>query len=248
MPPRGDLLPPLVRAVTLDAGGVLALPSVVEPLARRGLDASPEAILLAHHRAVAVEDGRFAGRHDVMDHLGAERADYYTAFAAAVGLDGAEADELATELDDIARRGTPWRVVAPGSTTVVDALGQLGIRVAVVSNSDGTVHRHLAEMEICQVGQGPSGEVAAVIDSHVVGVRKPDPAIFDHAVAALGVDRGSVVHVGDTVAFDVASARAAGIAVVHYDATGRCDADDHAHVPSLEGLVDLLADRSAEGR
>ncbi|QGG95756.1 HAD family hydrolase [Actinomarinicola tropica] len=239
MPP--DSLPSVIAGVSLDAGGVLALPSVAEPLERRGVAATPATVLHAHHAAVAVEDARFRGRTDVTDGLGDERLAYYRAFGHALGIDGDDADALAAELDEIARSGTPWRIVAPGATEVVGALDALGVRVVVVSNSDGTVHRHLAEMGICQVGPGPAGEVAAIVDSHVVGVRKPDPAIFDHAVAALGCERSATVHVGDTVAFDVASARAAGLGSVHYDATGRCTDDDHAHVRSLDELVALVA-------
>lgn len=241
--PRSALLPDVVAGVTLDAGGVLALPSVADALERRGLDTSPEAVLRAHHTAVADEDARFAGRADVVDGLGAERRGYYRAFAEACGLGGRPAEELAAELDEIARRGTAWRIVAPGATAVVPALNRLGVPVAVVSNSDGQVHRHLAEMGICQVGPGPAGEVVAVVDSHLVGVRKPDPGIFAHALSALGSTPASTLHVGDTVAFDVASARAAGLSAVHYDVTQGCRAPDHAHVRSLPELVELIATR-----
>lgn len=234
-------LPDRIAAVTLDAGGVLALPSVTDALADRGLALDPAQILVAHHTAVAVEDALLT-LGDGTDQLGDERAAYYSAFAVAVGLDGVAADRLAADLADLAESGTPWRVLAPGALDVVPALNRLGVPVAIVSNSDGTVAAQLATMGICQAGPGPCGEVAVVVDSGVVGVRKPDPAIFDHALGVLGSPPAQTLHVGDVVAFDVAAATAAGLGAAHYDATGRCDGP-HPHVASLEELVALVAER-----
>lgn len=240
--PRSDGLPDRIAAVTLDAGGVLALPAVAEALAARGIEPDVDRILAAHHAAVAVEDALLADRLDVTDGLGAERRSYYAAFAAHVGLDGAEAAALVDDLDDLARREVPWRLVAPGAVDLVRALNRLGVPVAIVSNSNGTVAAQLAEMGICQTGDGPCGRVAVVVDSGAVGVRKPDPAIFDHALAALGTRREETLHVGDTVAFDVAAAQAAGLGAVHYDATATCSGD-HAHVGSLAELVEVVQAR-----
>ena len=240
MPPSG--LPDRIAAVTLDAGGVLALPAVSDALAARGISLDLPRVLAAHHAAVAVEDALLADRPDVVDGLGAERRSYYLAFAAHLGLDGPDAEALVADLDDLARREVPWRLVAPGAADLVPALNQLGVPVAVVSNSNGTVARQLAEMAICQAGPGPCGEVVVVVDSGAVGVRKPDPAIFDHALDVLGTPREETVHVGDTVAFDVVAARAAGLVGIHYDATGRCRGD-HPHIAALEELVELVRSR-----
>ena len=52
--------------------------------------------------------------------------------------------------------------------------------------------RVLRRSGVCQVGPGAGVAVRCVVDSHVVGVAKPDPAIFDHAVAHFaGVDRAA---------------------------------------------------------
>ena len=51
-----------------------------------------------------------------------------------------------------------------------------------------------------------------VIDSAVVGVAKPDPAIFDHAeVHFPGIARDRIAYVGDSVTMDVGGATAAGL-------------------------------------
>ena len=84
-----------------------------------------------------------------------------------------------------------------------------------------------------------------VIDSAVVGVSKPDPAIFALALDALGlpdVARSTVVHVGDSLRYDVAGALAAGIRPIHLDPHGYCPAPDgHEHIRRLDEIVVLAA-------
>ena len=55
-----------------------------------------------------------------------------------------------------------------------------GIKLAVVSNSEGTVEAMLEEV-------GLRRHMEAVFDSWVVGVAKPDPAVFHLALDHLGV-------------------------------------------------------------
>ncbi len=81
-----------------------------------------------------------------------------------------------------------------------------------------------------------------MVDSAVVGVAKPDPAIFGIALDALGVTRrGTVLHVGDSLRYDVAGALAAGLEPVHLDPHGFCPAPDgHRHVRTLAELAQDL--------
>jgi FMN phosphatase YigB (HAD superfamily) len=51
-----------------------------------------------------------------------------------------------------------------------------------------------------------------IVDSARVGLCKPDPRIFLTAVEALGIEPGRAVMVGDSLARDMAGARAAGMA------------------------------------
>ena len=53
--------------------------------------------------------------------------------------------------------------------------------MGVVSNASGQIEAVLAR-ETCQVGDGPHVAMRVIVDSDVVGVAKPDPAIFDHAL------------------------------------------------------------------
>ena len=85
----------------------------------------------------------------------------------------------------------------------------------------------------------------ALAFSDEVGVVKPHPAMFERALAAVGVAPAEAVHVGDLKLTDVAGARAFGTATVRYtgvhdDPTDGPDADvvvsDYRELPSAFGL------------
>jgi putative hydrolase of the HAD superfamily len=75
-----------------------------------------------------------------------------------------------------------------------------------------------------------------VIDSHVIGVAKPDPAIFAPALEVLGVPADRVAYVGDSVTMDVGGARAAGLLPVLLDPYDDHPGADHARIRSLDEI------------
>jgi HAD superfamily hydrolase (TIGR01549 family) len=106
-----------------------------------------------------------------------------------------------------------------------------GARVIVVSNWDVSLFQVLE-----RVGLAPL--VDAVVTSAAVGARKPDPAIFRHALALAGVDRDPARrarHVGDSLAEDVAGARASGIGALLL----RRDGSREPGVETIGGLAEL---------
>ena len=81
-----------------------------------------------------------------------------------------------------------------------------GLKLAVVSNFDGRLPTLLAEL-------GLAAWLDAVVISSSAGAAKPDPALFQQALAALHLEAHQVWHVGDSPD-DVAGAKAAGVACV----------------------------------
>jgi HAD superfamily hydrolase (TIGR01549 family) len=82
-----------------------------------------------------------------------------------------------------------------------------------------------------------------VVVSEEVGLVKPDPAIFAHAIAPLGMLPERALHIGDMRSQDIAGARAAGWQSAWVNRAGRPAEDDHhpdIEVASLEDLVRLL--------
>jgi FMN phosphatase YigB (HAD superfamily) len=103
-----------------------------------------------------------------------------------------------------------------------------GARVIVVSNWDVSL---LEVLEL--VGLAPL--VDAVVTSAAVGARKPEPAIFAHALALAGTAPGQAVHVGDSLSEDVAGARGVGIRPVLL----RRDGAREAGVRTIASLAEL---------
>lgn len=95
-----------------------------------------------------------------------------------------------------------WNLAIPG---VVEAVRRLDVRIGVVSNSDGSVTESLRRA-------GFGGLFEFVIDSHEVGVAKPDPVIFLAALERLRLRPEEVWYVGDSLFHDVEGANRAGLA------------------------------------
>jgi putative hydrolase of the HAD superfamily len=129
-----------------------------------------------------------------------------------------------------------WCQPVPGSRVALQAMADRGLRLAITSNSDGTVADHLARHEWVQVGSGAGVAVEVVTDSGAVGVGKPDARMFHATIDGLGVEAARVVHVGDSVVYDVEGAQAVGMQAVHMDPFGLCDGD-HPHISTLGDLL-----------
>src|SRR5512132_2321674 len=116
----------------------------------------------------------------------------------------------------------------------LDELAGRGITLGVVSNFEPWLADILALQEVDHL-------FATVAISGVLGVAKPDPGIFQAALAEAGADPSATVHVGDQPANDVAAARAVGITPVLIDRFARYPEPDDAHrVEDLASLVQLV--------
>jgi putative hydrolase of the HAD superfamily len=77
-----------------------------------------------------------------------------------------------------------------------------------------------------------------VIDSHLVGVAKPDPHIFDFALEHFTeFHRSRIAYVGDSVTMDIGGSRAAGLHPILLDPHGDHPDADFDRITSLEDLV-----------
>lgn len=260
---------PDVNAILLDAGGVMIFPSpelLLPPLHAVGLQPTVADLERAHYRAMA--DCDTPGREPPGGQWWLE---YLRDFVAACGVSPADAPTVAADIVGLTD-GFSWTHVGPGVVDALRGIAALGLPLGIVSNSTGEVEQALRQLELCYApgedagatggvpaaagdvpgsaggvpGTAPGGvEVGVVIDSAVVGVSKPDPAIFALALDALGMpaaDRSTVLHVGDSLRYDVAGAIAAGVRPVHLDPHGYCPAPDgHEHIRRLGEIVSLAA-------
>jgi FMN phosphatase YigB (HAD superfamily) len=192
-------------AVLFDAGGVLVLPdpTVLGPLlSHYGGSTSVDAHRRAHYAGMKAK----SDRSEPEGSWGA----YDDAYVAAVGVSDVELDEAAFVLGRT-RTAWLWRWTIPETRSALDELAAAEVPMGVVSNASGQIEGMLIR-EICQVGSGPHVEMRCIVDSHLVGVAKPDPTIFDHALLHFEeFDRDRIAYVGDSVTMDIGAASAAGL-------------------------------------
>ncbi|CAG0994621.1 glucose-1-phosphatase [Myxococcaceae bacterium] len=123
-----------------------------------------------------------------------------------------------------------WSRVPDGLPDALDRLRTLGLRLVVVSNSDGSIERKLRDAGVADLFD-------AIIDSARVGAEKPDPAIFLHAVERSGRRADRTLHVGDLHSIDVVGARRAGLRAALVDPHGDWEAADCARFPDATTLA-----------
>jgi putative hydrolase of the HAD superfamily len=222
--------PSAIDAVIFDAGGVLLMPDAEAgraAIATLHCETSPEDWHRAHYVGNLVLD-----QMQTLDWQAHRRA-----IASEVGVTADQLDAAAVMIEQIFA-GTAW-VAADGAAEALRVLGEAGYKLAVVSNAWGMVAQWLEQHEICSVNGSGLTKVGAVIDSHLVGIEKPDPRIFHLALDALGVEPARSLYVGDTIKFDVLGAQAAGLHPVHVDPYGFC-AGPHTHIATLAELTSWL--------
>lgn len=211
---------PLPRAILFDAGGTLILQDPQELSRRLGSEIDESAAHRAHYFAMAeYSELRIKGEDHGWEWW-LER--YFT-------LLGVPDPHLAGERID--RGYGLWKHPLDDVAETLSKLRQHEVRMAVVSNSDGSVTESLATA-------GLADQFEFIIDSHEIGVSKPDPAIFRAALARLGLEPADVWYVGDSVFHDVRGALGASIArAVLVDPYGLAP-DGVARVDSIADLID----------
>lgn len=95
--------------------------------------------------------------------------------------------------------------VHAGVPAMLARLRARGLKLAVLTNKEGRfAHRLLEQFDLL-------APFDTVVAGDTLPVKKPDPAVVHHALAALGVVASQAALVGDSVT-DVRTARAAGVA------------------------------------
>lgn len=107
--------------------------------------------------------------------------------------------------------------------------------MVLVSNFYGNIHQVLDEFDL-------DGLFDSIIESAVVGVRKPDPAIFTLGVKALGMAAEDTVVVGDSYTKDIVPAHAAGCQTVWFKGEAWTEEIFDESIPDriITDLSDLL--------
>jgi putative hydrolase of the HAD superfamily len=228
-----------IETVLLDAGGVLVSPNwhrVSDTLARHGIHVAADALREAEPQA------RFA--IDTASHVAATNdADrgsrYFRLVFSGAGV--APDAPLQGALEDLwAYHGEHnlWEEVAPEVPVQLERLAAAGVRLAIASNANGALHRLFDRL-------GLTRHFAAICDSCVEGVEKPDPRFFQIVLDRAGGRAETAVHVGDLYHVDVVGARSAGLRAILVDPHDLYRDYDVERVRNLAELVEVVASKRA---
>lgn len=116
---------------------------------------------------------------------------------------------LGAELTFQYRQSMGKRVLVDGGREVVEELQRRGYALGIISNLIGT--REIPEW---LEAEKFAPYFKSVVLSSVLGIRKPDPAIYLEASRQAGVEPAKCAYVGDNLKRDVTGTRAAGFGMV----------------------------------
>lgn len=225
-------------AILFDAGGVIIYPDpvrVLPPLNEAGHFPTVDQLTRAHYYAMRATE-KDEDRHDWW-------LWYLKQYLIGAGVPESGAADLAAHVAG-SIDGFAWTYANPQAKDTLSALIGRGTPVGIVSNADGRVQEALCQLRVCHVpGTEDDGcvTVGTVIDSAVVGVAKPNPEIFSYALKDMKLQAdANILYVGDTLKYDVAGARAAGLTPVHLDPFGDCSAPEgHLHIAAIADVLNL---------
>ena len=223
-----------MKAIFFDAGGTLVhldsarLSKLLcdELGCELALDGFPRAQSLAMTTVAQLAvDG--AGTTDTL------KAQFYTTLLPELGL---AQDKLSQAVEcalNLAAAEMLWRTADAATAPVLRELKRRGFTLGIISNADGRLESSFALA-------GLTEHFDFFIDSFVVGVEKPNPAIFRFALEQAGVAPHEAAYVGDIYPVDVLGARGAGLLPILYDPADLAGDADCLRIRQLNELLTLF--------
>ena len=218
-----------IRAVLFDAGNTLIYVDparMTEVLARAGAAVDVAAVARVEHTARRIlHDGIAQGHRGTEPELWKA---YFVAIFQGGGVPSDRMEEAGRYLGELHASNHMWTHVEPGTVEALEALAGAGYRLGVISNADGRVEAVLEDV-------GLRSHFEFVIDSEVVGVEKPDPAIFEEGCRRMDLPPEACLYVGDLYPVDYVGATGAGLQAVLIDPLGLHD----GRAPRVTSLGEL---------
>jgi HAD superfamily hydrolase (TIGR01549 family) len=222
-----------IKAVLFDAGNTLVWldhPFLVELLREHGYEVTEDRILEAEYGAKLLLDQM------VREGKGTDQTRgpiYFGEVFRQLGIRDEQFAPLAQRLWRRHAERNLWSRVRDETLETLERLRADGYRLGVISNADGRVEALLERL-------GLRAPFEIVIDSHVVGMEKPDPRIFRLALDRLGLEPEEAVYVGDVYEIDVVGARGAGLRPFLIDPLGRFHEMDCERIRGIGELPERL--------
>lgn len=228
------MLPDRISTVVFDVGNTLHHLDhgfIAAVVTRHGHPVAAGDVAVAEYTAKAEVDARFRARLAGGDQD--RRFPYFETILRTLNVPTAAHASILAAVHAEDTRESVWRVMHPATPGVMAELCRRGFTLAVVSNADGRVAASLRAGPLAQY-------LTAIVDSHVVGVEKPDARIFRIALEACNAAATQALYIGDIYEIDVRGARNAGLTPVLLDPLGRYGEVDCLRIAALAELLTLL--------
>jgi putative hydrolase of the HAD superfamily len=206
---------PAITTVLFDAGGTLVhldYRFLQQELHRVGLRVTQHAIRQAEYMSrFEIDRNLFESAAHSTDET--RRRPYFAVLLDQLAVDVDTTAHLVERLEGAHAQDNLWRVMLPSTPRVLERLRGRGFTLGVISNADGRITSLLRQCGIQQFFD-------VIIDSHIVGVEKPDPRIFQLALEQVGARSEQALFIGDIYSIDVVGAKRAGLRPVLLDVLG----------------------------
>ncbi len=136
-------------------------------------------------------------------------------------------DDLRLGVEHLMREALTGATPIPGAVETVREIHRAGVPIGIISSA---VYHPFLEWTLEAFGIADAFRV--IVTSASAGFYKSRPELFEHAAAALGSSAARMVHVGDSLRFDVGGAGRAGMGTVWLRAN-RDAAEEQAVEPDL---------------
>ncbi|MCC6222126.1 MAG: HAD family hydrolase [Thermoleophilia bacterium] len=137
------------------------------------------------------------------------------------------------------RRAVETLELFPGAVEAIRSLREHGLRVGLLTNGPSVLQRRKLAVT------GLAAELEAIAISEEIGAAKPAREAFELAAGLLGCELRRTAMVGDSLAYDIAGALAAGLAAaVLVGAEPGAAPPGATAAPSLAAVPDALSGRS----
>jgi len=216
-----------IKAILFDVGQTFLYPDF--PFLKKMLAEYGVATDLA-----TLNKGAATAREKIFRYRDVERwQEYFTFWMQFAGAPEQKIPEILPRIFERHKREHLWSWLDPAAPEVFAELKKRGYLLGVISNSDGSIAGSMKKF-------GLSRFFNCIIDSHVVGVEKPEARIFQIALAQIGLPAAKCVYIGDNYDRDVIGARHAGLTPILLDPFGVVAEDDVLKVKQLSALIEMF--------
>ncbi len=144
-------------------------------------------------------------------------------------------DRLLYIVSENGQRYNLWNNILPGVPEALEILKQNNLKLAVVSNSNGSVAEDLHKLDLGKYFD-------RIFDSHIVGFEKPDPRFFRYALEEMNAKPETTLHIGDLYHVDILGAWGADIGAVLLDPFDDWEDYDCARFPDLFSVAKKITE------